>query len=69
MSKTIKADIDYVSGHLRYAHYELELDDDEIEEFSKLSEKDKKEWIRDEGELIIDDYTINDIGSITKIHE
>jgi hypothetical protein len=43
----ITADYDYVSGHLRYGHLELELND--------------------EGELIIDDFEVNDRGDLGKI--
>ena len=64
----IIADIDYVVGHLRYGHYELKLNDEEYNEYKNLSEEDKISWIKD-GDLIIDDYRIYDIGPITEIRE
>ena len=66
MNKII-AEIDYINGHLRYAHYELNLTDEELKEFKNSSKKDQQHWIADEGDLIIDDYYLNDIGEITKI--
>ena len=66
MNKII-AEIDYINGHLRYAHYELNLTDEELEKFKNSSEEEQQQWIEDGGDLIIDDYYLNDIGEITKI--
>ena len=59
--------IDYIDGHLRYAHYELNLTDEKLEEFKNSSKEEQQQWIADEGDLIIDDYYLNEIGEITKI--
>jgi len=64
----IIADVDYVTGHLRYGHWELELSDKEYEEYKNLSEEDKISWIEDSN-FIVDDYRIYDIGTITEIRE
>ena len=64
----IIADVDYVTGHLRYGHWELELSDEDYNEYKNLSEEDKISWIED-GNFIIDDYRIYDIGTITEIRE
>ncbi len=64
----IIADVDYVTGHLRYGHWELELSDKEYDEYKNLSEEDKISWIED-GNFIVDDYRIYDIGTITEIRE
>ena len=64
----IVADVDYVTGHLRDGHWELELNDEEYNEYKNLSEEDKISWIED-GNFIIDDYRIYDIGTITEIRE
>jgi ribosome biogenesis protein Tsr3 len=64
----IIANVDYVVGHLRYGHYELELNDEEYKEYKSLSEEDKISWIED-GKFIIDDYEVDDIGTITEIRE
>lgn len=65
----IIADVDYVNGHLRYGHYELELDDEDYNKYKNLSEEDKISWIEDDGDFIVDDYRIYDIGTITEIRE
>lgn len=64
----IIADVDYVTGHLRSGHQELELNDEDYNEYKNLSEEDKISWIEDEN-FIIDDYRIYDIGTITEIRE
>ena len=43
---------------------ELEVDK---EEWDKLSTKEQKEWLDDEGDFILDDYSLEDRGSITEI--
>lgn len=68
MFHKIVADIDYVQGYLRYGHYELILNDEEFEKFKSLSENDQEEEIRDNGNLMIDSYSVDDIGSITEIN-
>ena len=64
----IIADVDYVAGHLRCGHYELELNDEEYKEYKSLSKEDKISWIED-GKFIVDDYEVDDIGIITEIRE
>ena len=65
----VTGDLSYIVGHLRYGHYELKLSDEEYEEFKKMSNYDKKEYICDCGEIIIDDYDLNDYGEIINIQE
>lgn len=69
MGKLIRADLDYINGYLRYGHYELELTDEDYEEYSQLSQDDKESWIKDEGDLILDDYEVNDYGDLINIIE
>ena len=64
----IIADVDYVTGHLRAGHWELKLNDEDYNEYKNLSEIDKISWIED-GDFIVDDYRIYDIGAITEIRE
>ena len=64
----IIADVDYVNGHLRYGHWELKLNDEEYNKYKNLLEEDKISWIED-GDFIVDDYRIYDIGTITEIRE
>lgn len=63
----IYAPVDYLAGHLRYGHFEgdLELTD---EEFVKFKEN-PVDFINDEKyyfdlDLIVDDYEIDDRGDI-----
>lgn len=62
MSKyLIYAPVDYVIGHLRYGHFEAEI---EIPD-DKLNDKDWiLEAVREEGELIIDDFEVDGHGDI-----
>lgn len=62
MSKyLVYAPVDYVVGHLRYGHFEgeIEIPDD------KLTDKDWiRQAIREDCELLVDDWEIDDYGSI-----
>lgn len=62
MSKyLVYAPVDYVIGHLRYGHFEAEIEipDDKLND---------EEWIleavRNAGELIIDDFEVDGYGDI-----
>ena len=66
----ITANLDYVIGHLRYGHKEgtIKLTDDEFREFEKNPTKFIDKYnILNELELFIDDYEIDDYGSIESI--
>lgn len=65
---TIYGDLDYVQGYLRMGHLEMELNDEDFEKFKSLSLKEQKEWLRDEGSVEVDDFSVDDIGSITEIN-
>lgn len=65
---TIFGDLDYVRGYLRMGHLEMELNDEDFEKFKSLSLKEQKEWLRDEGSVEVDDFSVDDIGSITEIN-
>lgn len=65
---TIFGDLDYVQGYLRMGHLEMELNDKDFEKFKSLSLKEQKEWLRDEGAVKVDDFSVDDIGSITEIN-
>ena len=57
----ISVPVDYVIGHLRYGHFEgvVELEDNEINNKEKL-----KKLIRENCELLIDDWEIDSYGSL-----
>ena len=62
MSKyLVYAPVDYVIGHLRYGHFEAEIEipDDKLDD-----EKWILEAVRDAGELIIDDFEVDGYGDI-----
>lgn len=65
--KKIIANLDYIQGHLRYGHIELELSNEKYEEFNNSSEEEKEEWIKECGTPVVDDYEIDSCGSITEI--
>lgn len=65
---TIYGDLDYVQGYLRMGHLEMELSDEDFEKFKSLSLKEQKEWLWDKGDVEVDDFRVEDIGSITEIN-
>ena len=65
---TIFGDLDYVQGYLRMGHLEMKLNDKDFEKFKSLSLKEQKEWLRDEGSVEVDDFSVDDIGNITEIN-
>lgn len=67
--KTIIAQTEYICGHLRYGHFELDLSDEDYEKFKTLSKEEKDEWITGEGNLIIDDFELDDYGALKIINE
>ena len=58
--KRIVLKCDYVQGHLRHGHFELELDDKDYKEFEALSKEEQLEQIKSDGDLIIDSYKVDD---------
>lgn len=64
---TILGQLSYVVGHLRYGHYELEMRGEDLEKFKAMTRQEKEEFLRDNGELLIDDVDVDYIGDITNI--
>ena len=66
MSKQYKviAKLDYVIGYLRCGNIEMILDEDEYKKFISLSLKEQIEWLENEGDVEITDYSIEDYGDI-----
>lgn len=65
MSKyLVYAPVDYVTGYLRYGHFEAEIEipDDKLDDEEWIAEK-----VRRSGELLIDDYRIDDYGEIESL--
>lgn len=65
--KTIYADLEYLMGHLRYGHIELQMDEEEYKEYETYTDKEKEEYIMENGDLVIDDYEVDDYGPISNI--
>ena len=63
----ITAQVEYVAGHLRYGHYEVDVTDTELENFKELPRDIQEEFIKDNGEFLLDDYSIEDMGDIYEI--
>ena len=63
----IFGEVNYVCGYLRSGHYELNLSEEQLKEFSDLTENEQKGWIIDRGEFVVDDIEIEDVGCITNI--
>lgn len=62
MEKVIlSVDVDYVDGHLRTGHLELETTKDKIKD---LTQEQLKELVKEDGHLVIDDEEVNGYGDI-----
>lgn len=47
-----------VMGHLRSAHYELTLTDEEYKEYQSMSKDEQEGWIKD-GDFYLDSYSVD----------
>ena len=56
---------DYVTGHLRYGHYETEIEAESLEKVKEyINSNEGKEYIKEVAEFEVDDYEIDDIGDL-----
>lgn len=61
----ISVPTDYVAGHLRYGHYETEIEAESLEKVKEyINSNEGKEYIKEVAEFEVDDYEIDDIGSL-----
>lgn len=65
---TIIANVEYVTLRKVRAHYELYIPDNEVDAFNQLPERSKKEMISNDGEFLIDDFSVDDMGEIYEIY-
>ena len=65
---TITAEIEYLTLRKVRAHYELYVPDEELDTFNELPRKIQEERIKDDGEIVVDDFSIDDIGDIYEIN-
>ena len=67
----IEANLDYVAGYLKYGHKEgvVEIPDKDLEDFKKEPIKYLvKHGLDRDMKVVIDDYEIEDYGSITEVN-
>ena len=55
---------DYVVGHLRYGHYEVEIEAESLEKVKEYINTDEGREHIEEGDFKIDDYEVDDVGSL-----
>lgn len=60
----VRAQYDYITGHLRYGSLEAEVDKAEWE---KMTTDEQKEYLSDMGGIVDIDYEIDDIGDLGEI--
>ncbi len=54
---------DYIIGHLRYGHLEIIMEAEDLEELESQLKDDKvRNDIMNMGDIVIDDYEIDDTG-------
>lgn len=66
----VSANVEYVMGHLRYGHYEgeVEIPDEDWAAF----QANPKQWLKDNDgmdnlEFLIDDWSVDDVGEIDDV--
>ena len=61
----------YITTEDNLTKDEAYLNDCDLEHFKTLSKEDQIEYLEEEGELIIDDYSVNDRGELynIEVHE
>lgn len=65
--KIVYAELEYLMGHLRYGHFELQLNEEEYKEYESYTDEEKEEYIMENGDLVIDDCEVDDYGPISNI--
>lgn len=63
----IYGDLDWINGYLRMAHMEYDVPCDEVEKVKNMSDNELMLYLRDNGDIIIDDFRINDMPNPTNI--
>ena len=67
----INAPIDWVSGHLRYGHFEglVDLTEEEFEQFKENPEQVFEDLhLYRYCDIIVDDYSVEDYGDIEEVN-
>ena len=66
----VSANVEYVMGHLRYGHYEGEIEIPDIE--WDAFQANPKQWLKDNDgidnlDLLIDDWSVDGVGDIDEV--
>lgn len=56
--------VDYVMGHLRYGHLRWDVPEYMEEEVRNMSTEELERWVREAGNVIVDDYSVEDFGEL-----
>lgn len=67
----VTAGLDHVSGYLRGGYLSLKLSEEELKGFNAMCKQDQEEYLSEAGELVVDDWEVNDYGDIftMAVHE
>ena len=68
----VYADVEYITGHLRYGHFEGTISEELYKEYLSLeTDKERSDFIADVCNLVVDDYSLYDYAPPTniQIHE
>lgn len=63
----LRADVNYVSGYLRYGHFEYFVPEGDKDMIKNMDKAELKEYLRDVGQLIIDSYRVEDFGDLDDV--
>ncbi len=64
----VTGEIEYITLRKVRAHYEMYIPDEDLERFNQLPREVQKEKIQNDGEILIDDFSIDDMGEIYEIN-
>ena len=62
---TIRADFDYIQGHLRTGHKEVKVSESD---WSRMTDEEKANYFEDNGEIIVDSWSIEDKGEMSDMY-
>ena len=60
----VSVPVDYVAGHLRYGHYETEIEAESLEKVKEYIKTDEGKEDIEDGIFEVDDYEIEGMGSL-----
>jgi len=63
----ITAQVSYVKGHTKYGYFELALLGEKLEYFKSLNKEEQADYISENGDLLVDEFSIDDHGELENI--